>query len=453
MVSEVRSSAKTEGIDRINPRSAGIDVGSRTHYVAVDPERAEKPVRSFGCYTPDLRDMASWLLECGVTTVAMESTGVYWVPVYQVLQEYGLDVKLVDARQVKNVPGRKTDVVDCQWIQRLHSYGLLRGCFLPEAEIAPLREYWRHRASLVELASREILHIQKSMEQMNLHLHKVLSDIMGVSGMKMIRAIVAGERNPAVLAAMRDARVKMSELEIVKALTGNYRQECLFTLRQALELYDLLQEKIKECDEKIQEYLSEFIAKADKKDMPEKKRKGNRRKNQPHFDLGGRLYEITGVDLTAIDGIEASTALTVIAETGFDLSCFPTEKHYASWLTLCPENRITGGKVKKRGTRKSQNEAAVALRLAAQSLHHSSSALGAFFRRIKARSGTAKAITATARKLACLIYRMLRFGMTYVDAGQQEYERRYQEQQIKALRARAASLGYTVVCLETGQVS
>lgn len=453
MVSEVKCSAKRKGIEKINPNAAGIDVGSRTHYVAVDPDRAEKPVRSFGCYTPDLHDMATWLLECGVTTVAMESTGVYWVPIYQVLQQRGLDVKLVDARQVKNVPGRKTDVVDCQWIQQLHSYGLLRGCFLPDAEIAPLREYWRHRASLVELASREILHIQKSMEQMNLHLHKVLSDITGVSGMKMIRAIVSGERNPFVLAAMREPGVKKSEAEIVKALTGNYRQECLFTLRQALELYDSLQEKIKECDEKIQEYLSKFTAKADKKDLPGKKQKGNRRKNQPHFDLGGRLYEITGVDLTAIDGIEASTALTVISETGFDLSCFPTEKHYASWLTLCPENRITGGKVKKRGTRKSQNEAATALRLAAQCLHHSNSALGAFFRRIKARAGTAKAITATARKLACLIYRMLRFGMTYVDAGQLEYERRYQEQQVKALKARAASLGYGVVCLETGQVS
>lgn len=441
-------------IDTINENAAGIDIGSEKHYVAVGAEKSETPVRSFGCYTPDLEEMARWLLECGTTTVAMESTGVYWIPVYQVLVQQGLDVKLVDARHVKNVPGRKTDVVDCQWIQQLHSYGLLRGCFLPDEEIGVLREYWRHRGSLIESASKEILHMQKSFEQMNLHLHKVLSDITGVSGMRMIRAIVAGEKNPVILAGMREKGVKKSEAEIVKALSGNYRDEHLFTLSQALELYDVFQEKIRECDRKIEECLKSFEGKADASQFESKRKSQSRRKNQPYIkELDRELYRVMGVDLTAIDGIDVLTAQTILSEVGFDLRMFRTENHFASWLALCPNNRITGGRVKKSRTRKSQNRLATALRLAAQSLHHSDSALGAFFRRMRAKLGPAKAITATARKLACLVYRMLRYGMSYVDAGQKKYEQRYQEQQLKALRRKAAALGYAIVDTQTGVVS
>jgi transposase len=449
--SRAKRKSSTRAIETINPNAAGIDIGSEKHYVAVSAERSEKAVRSFGCYTPDLVEMAEWLKACGITTVAMESTGVYWIPVYQVLEQHGLDVKLVDARHVKNVPGRKTDVVDCQWIQQLHSYGLLRGCFIPKAEIAVLREYCRHRAELVESSSKEILHMQKSLEQMNLHLHKVLSDITGVSGMKIIRAIVSGERNAKVLARMRDPRVKAGEEEIVKALSGNYREEHLFTLEQAVALYDVFQSKMRECDQRIEEYLRRFDDKADPQDFEPKST--SRRKNEPHFDLDRQLYRVTGVNLVAIDGISSLTAQTVASEIGFDVSSFPTEKHFVSWLTLCPENRITGGKVKKRGTRKSSNRLATGLRLAAQSLHHSNSALGAFFRRIKARHGAPKAITATARKLACLIYRMLKYGTGYVDDGQQKYEQRYQEQQIKSLQRRATALGYKLVNAQTGEVS
>lgn len=447
--SKVKGSSRA--IDTINPDAAGIDIGSERHYVAVGADRSETTVRSFGCYTPDLVEMAEWLKACGITTVAMESTGVYWIPVYQVLEQHGFDVKLVDARHVKNVPGRKTDVVDCQWIQQLHSYGLLRGCFIPSDEIAVLREYWRHRAGLIESSSREILHMQKSLEQMNVQLHKVLSDITGVSGMKIIRAIVSGERNPRVLAGMRERGVKKSEEEIAKALSGNYREEHLFTLGQALELYEVFQSKIRECDRRVEENLKRFDDKADPNGFRPKS--GVRRKNEPHFDLDRQLYRVTGVDLTAIDGISSLTAQAVVSEIGLDVSDFPSDKHFTSWLTLCPENRITGGKVKRRRSKKSSNRVATALRLAAQSLHHSNSALGAFFRRIKARHGTPKAITATARKLACLIYRMLKYGISYVDAGQQQYEHRYQEQQLKSLQKRAALLGYNLVSVQTGEVS
>jgi len=452
MVSRVKTSGKC--IETVNADAAGIDIGSERHYVAVDPSRSDIAVRNFGCYTPDLEEMAHWLIDCGVGSVAMESTGVYWIPVYQMLEQHGLDVKLVDARHVKNVPGRKTDVVDCRWLQQLHSYGLLSGCFIPEARIGVLREYWRHRASLVESVSREILHMQKSLEQMNVQLHKVLSDITGVTGMKMIRAIVAGERRPLVLAGMRERGVKKSEAEIMKALSGNYRQEHLFTLKQALELYDLLHEKIRECDEKIEECLSGFESKAGPGQMSGKLPKcKSRRKNQPHFDLGKQLYRITGVDLTAIDGIDSLTAQTIVSEVGFDLSMFPSEKHFSSWLALSPENRITGGKVRMRRTRKSGNRVATALRLAAQSLHSSKSALGAFFRRVRARKGAPKAVTATARKLACLVYRMLRYGMEYTDLGQQQYQQRYQEHQHLLLQKRAAALGYQLTPLQTGGVS
>jgi transposase len=385
----------------------------------------------------------------------MESTGVYWVPVVAVLESYCFDVKLVDAYKVKNVPGRKTDVKDCQWLAELHRFGLLSGAFRPDSQIQVLRSYWRHRSTLVEASSTQIHLMQKALEQMNIQLHKVITDITGVTGMKIMRAIVAGERNAVKLAGMKHALIKSSTETIAKALTGEYRQEHLFTLRQALEIYDVYQNKIADCDRQTEEYMKAFERKAEANDLDSKSGKKNRtkrRKNQPNFDLRTRLFEMTGVDLTRIDGIETMTAQTIISECGFDMSVFPTEKHFTSWLGLCPNNQITGGKVRKRSTRKVQNRAARALRLAAQSLHKSKSALGAFYRRMRARLGAPKAITATAHKLAKLVYRMLKYGMDYIDSGQEYYENQYTERVIKYLTKRARKMGYELVCTNTGEL-
>jgi transposase len=399
--------------------------------------------------------MAKWLKSCNIETIAMESTGVYWVPVVAVLESYGFDVKLVDAYKVKNVPGRKTDVKDCQWLQELHRFGLLSGAFRPEEQIQVLRSYWRHRGEMVESCSRQIHLMQKALEQMNIQLHKVITDITGVTGMKIIRAIVAGERDAVRLAEMRHPLIKNSTDTIAKALTGEYRQEHLFTLKQALEIYDIYRDKIVECDRQIESYMQTFERKSDVKDLDSKSGKKNinkRRKNQPNFDLKTRLFEMTGVDLTLIDGIETMTAQTIVSECGFDMSTFPTEKHFTSWLGLCPNNQITGGKVRKRRTRKVQNRASLALRLAAQSLHNNKSALGAFYRRMRARLGAPKAITATAHKLARLVYRMLKYGMDYVDIGQQYYEKQYQKRVIENLTKRARQMGYKIICENTGEL-
>lgn len=436
---------------QVHPHAAGIDVGAQHHYVAVPAERDPQPVRRFGCLTPDLQEMARWLKACGIETVALESTGVYWIPVMQILEEYGLEVYLVDARQAKNLPGRKTDVQDCQWLQQLHAHGLLTRAFRPADAICVLRSYWRHRKDLGEMAAMQIQLIHKSLEQMNLQLHKVLSDVSGQTGMQILRAIVAGERDPVVLARMRHPLVKSSEETIAKALTGHWRAEHLFTLTQALELYDVYQDKLAACDRQIEAYLQTLASKDEAASSPPAPT-NKRRKNQPHFDLRGQLHRVTGVDLTAIDGIDAMTAQTVISECGFDMSRFATDKHFTSWLGLCPNHQITGGKVRRRRTRRVRNRAAQALRLAAQSLHRSQTALGAFYRRMRGRCGPPKAITATARKLAILIYRMLKYGTDYVDQGQQAYEQQYQERALKALVKRAAKMGCAIVNLSTGVV-
>jgi transposase len=442
-------------IKQLNINAAGIDIGSQRHYVAVPPDRDNEPVRNFGCLTPDLHQMAKWLKSCGIETIAMESTGVYWVPVVAVLESYGFDVKLVDAYKVKNVPGRKTDVKDCQWLAELHRFGLLSGAFRPDKQIQVLRSYWRHRNTLVEASSTQIHLMQKALEQMNIQLHKVITDITGVTGMKIIRSIVSGERDAVILARMKHPLIKSSTDTIARALTGEYRQEHLFSLKQAMEIYDMYQNKIAECDREIEKYMKTFEHKADANDLDSdagKNKRLKRRKNQPHFDLKSRLFEMTGVDLTRIDGIETMTAQTIISECGFDMNVFATEKHFTSWLGLCPNNQITGGKVRKRRTRKVQNRAARALRLAAQSLHSSKSALGAFYRRMQARLGAPKAITATAHKLAILVYRMLKHGMDYVDSGQKYYENKYRERVMKNLAKRVHEMGYTIVCKNTGDL-
>jgi transposase len=424
----------------INPNAAGIDVGSEEHWVAVPAGRDEQPVRSFGCFTADLYALADWLEQCGIETVAMESTGVYWVPLFQVLERRGFEVKLVNARHLKNVPGRKTDVLDCQWIQRLHSYGLLSGSFRPEDQVCVLRSYWRHRDNLVSYASAHIQHMQKALIQMNLQLHKVITDITGLTGMRIIRAIVEGERDPLKLAEMKDHRIKSDVKRIAKALEGDYRPEHLFSLKQALELYDTYRQKIEACDREIDKCLARFNSKIDSDQAT-----GNRtNKNQPTFDLRSHLYRISGVDFTRIPGLDVLTAHTIISEVGLDPSKFPTEKHFSSWLCLCPDNRITGGRIKSSKTRKNANRAANAFRLAAQSLARSPSALGAFYRRMRARLGAPQANTATAHKLARIFYHIWKEGGQYQELGAHYYEQKYKHRALVNLKKKARALGYNI---------
>lgn len=430
----------------VNKDASGIDIGSEEHWVAVPEDRDENPVRPFGCFTSDLHAMARWLKTCGITTVAMESTGVYWRPSFQILEEYGFEVKLVNARYAKNVPGRKTDVSDCQWLQRLHTYGLLSGSFRPDDQICVLRSYWRHRANLVRYASDHIQHMQKALTQMNLHLHKVLSDVTGVTGMNIIRAIIAGERDPQKLALMRERGVKNTSETIAKALEGDYRQEHLFALKQAVELYEFYHRQIESCDREIERYLHTFEAKVDpaQNPLPKQKRKKEMR-CQSFTDLRTELYRISGTDFTQMPGLDVVSVQTIISEVGLDTGKFPTEKRFVSWLGLCPNNRITGGQVKSSKTRKTVNRAANAFRMAAQSLANSNTGLGGFYRRIRARLGSPKAITATAHKLARIFYRMWTTGQAYADLGSDYYENRYKERVLRNITKRARELGYDAV--------
>ena len=443
-----------DDLECIHPDTVGIDIGSETHYVSVPPDRDEQPVRHFGCTTPDVQEMAEWMIRCRVRTAVMESTGVYWVTAYNVLTKAGIEVLLVDAHHAKNVPGRKTDVWDCRWLRQLHSYGLLRGCFIPPLEIQKVRTYWRHRGSLIQACTQQIHLMQKSLEQMNLHLHKVISDLTGVTKMILLRAIIAGEHDPTVLAKMEHPAVKCSDEEIIKALTGNYSEEHLFTLAQAMETYEFYQRQMRECDKKVADCMGRF---ADKdggagKAEPRKPAKGESGKNYPHFDLGGQLARIMGVDLTKIESIGTLTAQVVFTEVGTNVDKFPTVAHWSSWLALCPNNRVTGGRVRSSRTRKSASRVATAFRVAAQILEHSQSALGAWFRRTKARLGAPKAITAAAHKLARIVYHMLKYGEAYVAEGQQQYEARHKEQSIRRLKKQAATMGMTLVCQATGEI-
>lgn len=433
-------------LERMNLRAAGIDIGSREHYVAVPAEEGLKNVETFGCTTPELKRMAQWLKECEVETIVMESTGTFWIPVYEVLVQQGFEVKLVDARHAKNVPGRKTDVLDCQWLQELHSYGLLRGCFIPTDQAVVLRSYWRQRESLVQAGATQIHMMQKALEQMNVQLHKVLSDITGVSGMQIMQAIVAGNHDPSSLAELAHQRVKESREGIISALIGNYREEHLFSLKQALELFEIYKGKIAECDAKIEEHLNRFETKNKIEGDPNPNtKKLYRRKNQLHFDVRQELKRVTGVDLTAIEGIDSLTALTIVSEIGTDITAFPTEKHFASWLTVCPNRRVTGGRAKSSRSRRSANRVARALRVSAQSLHNNKGYLGAYYRRMRQRLGAPKAITATAHKLARIIYRMLRYGEQYVAHSAECYEEQYRKRTLTNLLRQAKRFGLELV--------
>jgi transposase len=435
-------------LKKMNLMAAGIDIGAQSHFVAVPEECAEKNVREFKSFTADLNDLVSWLRECQITTVAMESTGVYWIPLFELLESSGIEVKLVDARQVKNVSGRKTDVMDCQWLQELHTYGLLQGAFRPDEQICKLRAYLRQRHNLITQCSKQIQHMQKALNQMNIQLQHVLSDITGETGMKIIRAITSGERDSKVLASYRHHNCKNPKEIIEKSLEGSYREEHLFVLKQSLSIYDCFHEKIVQCEEEIENYLSTFKSKTEE-ELKKKKNNKTHSKNKLSFDASSYLYRITGVDLTAIPGIEASTALRVLGEIGLDVRRFKSAKQFASWLGLCPGNRISGGKRLGGKSKRTSNYAASALRMAASTLHHSKTALGAFFRRIKARLGAPKAVTATAHRLAVIIYHMLNKGEEFVEIGQNQYEQRYKERLLTSLEHRAKDLGYDLVPIKT----
>ncbi len=420
-------------LQHLNQHAAGIDIGSRSHFVAIPEGLAEQSVREFSTFTDSLQELADWLVSFDITTVAMESTGIYWIPVFEILENRGFEVRLVNAHHVKNVPGRKSDVLDCQWLQQLHTYGLLRGAFRPKSQVCALRAYVRQRSTLVKNASSHIQHMQKALSQMNLLLHNVVADITGVTGMSIIKAILAGERNPHKLAALRDKRCRNDVETIARSLNGNYLPEHLFSLKQAVELYEFYQKQIADCEQQILEQLKTFDEKNNDSD------------GKPPKSIEEALQKMSGVDLSAIDGISTTTALKVIAEIGIDMSRWKTPKHFASWLGLCPGSKISGGKVLSSATKAVANRAATALRMAAMTLYKSRSALGAYFRRMKSRLGAAKAITATAHKMARLIYSMLKNGSSYVDAGQQYYEERYRSKLIQNLKRKAKEFGLELV--------
>ena len=375
-------------LSRLNEHAAGIDIGSTSHFVAVPPACCPDPVREFGVFTKDLYAIADWLAQCGVTSVAMESTGVYWVPLFEVLEERGFEVKLVDARKVKNVTGRKSDVLDCQWLQQLESYGLLSGAFRPPDEIVILRGYMRQREMLVKSAAIHIRHMQKALQQMSLRLDNVVADITGQTGMRILKAILAGERDVEKLARLRDSRCKASQEVIAQSLVGNYRQEHLFSLKQAVELFEFYQQKIRECEEEIEGYLKKLPHKRDDEPPPFE---GREKKSRVCYNVRDEAYKLLGVDLFRVKGLNAETVLRLLSEVGVDLGRFATEKQFASWLSLSPERRVSGGKVLSSKTKASSNRAASAFRQAAISVQASDSELGAFFRRMKARLGGAKA--------------------------------------------------------------
>jgi transposase len=432
----------------LQPTAAGIDIGAAEIFVAVPEERSSKSVRRFDTFTENLHEAAKWLKQCGIESIAMESTGVYWIPVFQILDAYGFDVILVNARHVKNVPGRKTDIQDCQWLQFLHSVGLLRGSFRPAQDVCAVRSLLRHRDNMVKAASSHVQHMQKSLTQMNLQIHNVISDITGVTGLAILDAILSGERNPKILAKLKDPRIKADKKTIAKSLTGDYRPEHVFTLKQALQSYRNFQQMIKECDAEIEKHLKEFDSRIDLDQNPLLPSKKIRRKsngNTPDFNLRAHMYRIMGVDLTRIDGISDLTAHVIFTEIGPDLSPFKNARFFCSWLGLCPHNKISGGKILSSHTLPGSNRVAQALRIAASTLWHSKSYLGNFYRRMRARHGSPKAITATAHKMARIIFHLIKNQKPFDETVFAEQEKIHREQFKKRIIKQAKALGFQVV--------
>ena len=446
------ATAKTNGqLPAIHPHAAGIDLGATQMQVAVPHDADPKPVRTFTTFTDDLLRLRDWLKGCGVRTVAMESTGVYWIPLFQVLEAAGLEVCLVNARHCKNLPGRKTDVSDCQWLQYLHSVGLLRASFRPPEHICAVRSLLRHRANLVRYASQQVMHLQKALTQMNVQIHNVISDLVGVTGLLILDAILAGERDGQKLAALKDHRIKASRDTIARSLQGDWRPEHLFALRQALATWRHYQHLVVECDAEIERVLATLESQvnvAENPPPPSTLKHKKPARNEPQFDARTELYRLCGVELTQVPGIQVNTALVLFGEVGPDfVRRFPTAKCFASWLGLCPDNRITGGKIISVKTRDVKSRAAEALRLGAQALWQSKTYLGDCFRRWKARLGTPKAITAMAHKLARIIWHLIKYQEPYDPGVWAKAEEKNRQKKIKRLEKNAATLGFQLISI------
>ncbi len=433
--------------------AAGIDIGAREIYVAVPADRDEHPVRKCETFTADLHLMAEWLVCCGITTAAMEATGVYWIPVYDVLEQHGIQPCLVNPRNMKNVPGKRTDFHECQWIQHLHSMGLLHSAFRPEGEVCAVRSLMRHRNDLVQMASQHVQHMQKALTQMNVQFQHVISDITGLTGLTILDAIVAGERDPAVLAKLRDPHIKASEETIRKSLEGNWRAEHILALKQRLSLYRNYRDQIRDCDQEIEKLVTAFEPRVDPEEKPlpkdRKQKQRRRRKNSgsPDFDMRTEAYKLFGVDLTQIPGL-MMLVFMLFSEVGRDMSRWPTPAHFVSWLGLCPDNDISGGKVLWRGARRTKNRAGTLFRLAAHSLHRDQTPLGDYLRRMKAKLGPAAATTATAHKIAIIFYTMVKKQLEY-DASLWAQRDAMREKRLEArLQKQAAQRGYKLVPLE-----
>ena len=447
-MSKTKRPATLENLAVVHPNAAGLDIGAREIWACVPPGRDVETVKRFNTFTPDLQALADWLVACGVDTGAMESTGVYWIPVFELLEARGLKVYLVNSWHLKHVPGRKSDYLDCQWIQKLHSLGLWNGSFRPDGEMVTLRGYLRHRAQLLEHRAPHVLHMQKALQQMNLQLHHVLSDITGETGLKILRAIVAGERNPVKLAQFRNPACKSSEETIAQALTGSWKAEHLFTLRQSLELYDFYTQQVTACDAEIEKQFAamkpRWAGPEEPPDVPRVK-PGSKSKNQPKLNVRREIIRLTGVDLVAVEGISASLAQTILSETGTDMSKWPSDKHFGSWLGLAPHNDISGGKVLRSRTLKTHNRAGQAFRQAAASVIRSGSAFGAYYRRKRGQLGPMQALVATAHKIARTVYYMLKNRVQYHDIGAEAYEQKQKEREVAYLKKKAAKLGFDLL--------
>jgi transposase len=454
---ERRINSEDSGLEVVHPNAAGIDIGNESHFVAIPQDRDANPIREFGSWTGDLHEMASWLKDHGIQTVAMQSTGVYWIAVQEVLEQAGLEVYLVNARGTKNLPGRKSDVQECDWLRKLHTYGLLGNSFRPPEEIRAVRTIWRQRDRLVKESARAVQQMQKALTTMNVQLANAISDISGLTGQAIIRAIVTGIRDPWELAKLRDRRIAASEEEIAHSLQGNWREDVLFELKQVIEAYDFYQKQMAACDQELKKYIAEVPSREiiEKHDLPKDastlpaskpaRRLKTPRKSQVGFDLAAELQRTIGVDLTRIDGIDAITAQVIFSEIGPNFSAFPDENHFASWLTLAPQRDISGGKVIRHIPAAGRQRVANALRMAAQSLSRSNAYLGARYRRLRMRLEGPKAIKAMARYLACLVYRMVTKGQAYIDYGAAYYESKRREKEHIALQRRAAMLGLKLV--------
>ena len=450
---QAQKSVKFDYLEKINLDAAGLDIDDDNVWASVPSSRDEQPVRRFGTFTRDLHEMADWLKKCRITTVAMESTGVLWIPIYEILEERGFEVCLVNAQATKNVSGRKNDVLDCQWIQQLHTYGLFQASFRPPADICTLRAYVRQREMLIRYRSAHVQHMQKALQQMNLKLTNVIRDITGKTGLCIIRAIVAGERDAKVLAQFRDYRCQKTEDEIAKSLEGNYLPEHIFSLRQAVELYDFYNQKIAACDAEIEQQYAVFEPQVDMLPHPLPAKSRQKRKHEPNYDLRPHLYQMVGVDLTEVDGLDVVLLQQILAEIGTDMNRWPSSKHFTAWLGLAPNNEISGDKVLRSKTKKTKSRANLAFRMAAQAVRNCDCALGAFYRRIKARHGAPKAVTATARKIATIVYQMIKNRTPYQDQGAAHYEEQYRERVLRNLRRKAKKLGLDLIPSPVSAVS